>query len=850
MLRGWIVAASIAGLCFPSSLQAEQVASSLMDRLGLGGGQQDQQPQRQPAQLTPQQHQRLQQQRLYQQQQQQRLQQHEHAQQQQQPQPEFRNDAQVRLAANESSTQPRTKRTTKSNAKSQSDGSFFSRFKLPSLMPKKNTGYAPAPANRGKSGPPMPYDESDFQTEQRPRQSTPQASTAKRTVSATAPQTAPRSTASSAPADQSASRVPRSSPAVRERRNELAEALTDLSPERQPVRSEPAPIAADAVPMPDVAESEELPSYLAEEPVARSPRPQAPARSNDIRDALLGNGQLAPAAAAPTARADEADSLLGAVPDPAATVKQSAPANPVRAISTKTAEPIGAVAAEQSKRPVASSALAANGIRPKQGVLYTSKHPVIASNIAGPQQIIVGRQAEYKVTLVNSGDVAANELTAVIAAPAEADLIDAVASNGEVERFAPEAGQAGEITWRLYELAPGASQTLTLQLVPRSGRQFELGVEWSHAPVGGQAVVEVQEPKLQIEIAGPSDVLYGQSQRYALTLTNPGNGAAENVGIELTPPGGGPDSLVRHNVGLLAAGESKKIELELTAREAGELPIKAVATATGDLRAETVKSVLCRKAELQVDWRGPDKKFAGSVATYYFRVRNPGTAAADQVSVEVALPAGAEVVETSGGHSWDAKRRTVSWNAASLNAGEERFMELQCRMDQPGVNNMEIVAKSAAGDLRDAKSAAITVEALADLKLVIADPQGVVPVGELAEYEIRIQNHGMTAARGVNVVAMFSAGLDPSHVEGGQHSINDGRVAFRTIDNLPAGGETVLRIHAKATQSGTHVFRAEVACEELEVKLAAEETTRFFTEEDRWADASTAYAEEGETTTR
>ena len=70
------------------------------------------------------------------------------------------------------------------------------------------------------------------------------------------------------------------------------------------------------------------------------------------------------------------------------------------------------------------------------------------------------------------------------------------------------------------------------------------------------------------------------------------------------------------------------------------------------------------------------------------------------------------------------------------------------------------------------------------------------------------------------------------------------------MGTLTPGSETVFKIHAKATASGTHVFRAEVACQELDVKLAAEETTRFFTEEDRWADASTAYAEEQGTTTR
>jgi hypothetical protein len=232
------------------------------------------------------------------------------------------------------------------------------------------------------------------------------------------------------------------------------------------------------------------------------------------------------------------------------------------------------------------------------------------------------------------------------------------------------------------------------------------------------------------------------------------------------------------------------------------------------------------------------------VATYYFRVRNPGTAPAEQVAVQVNLPAGAELVEASEGHAWDADRRAIMWKGAGLNAGEERFMQVQCRMSQPGVNKMELSAQTASGDLSDIKSVPITVEALADLKLDVSDPKGVVPVGDMAVYEVRIKNRGQSAARGVTVVAMFSEGIDPSHVEGGQHTIRDGRVSFRMIDNLAAGSETVFKIHAKASKSGTHVFRTEVACEELEVKLAAEETTRFFTEEERWADASTAYADE------
>ena len=44
-----------------------------------------------------------------------------------------------------------------------------------------------------------------------------------------------------------------------------------------------------------------------------------------------------------------------------------------------------------------------------------------------------------------------------------------------------------------------------------------------------------------------------------------------------------------------------------------------------------------------------------------------------------------------------------------------------------------------------------------------------------------------------------------------------------------AGVKTIRRAHA--VQPGTHIFRAEVLCRDLEIKLAAEETTRFYTDD-------------------
>jgi hypothetical protein len=101
-------------------------------------------------------------------------------------------------------------------------------------------------------------------------------------------------------------------------------------------------------------------------------------------------------------------------------------------------------------------------------------------------------------------------------------------------------------------------------------------------------------------------------------------------------------------------------------------------------------------------------------------------------------------------------------------------------------------------------------------------------VGEEAVYEIIVQNRGANTAQDVNIVALFSDGMEPIAAEGAMSEVADGRVSFHTIDSLPVGRQMVLRIRAQAVRAGNHVFRAEVLCRDLEIKLAAEETTRFF----------------------
>src|SRR5262249_20313589 len=154
------------------------------------------------------------------------------------------------------------------------------------------------------------------------------------------------------------------------------------------------------------------------------------------------------------------------------------------------------------------------------------------------------------------------------------------------------------------------------------------------------------------------------------------------------------------------------------------------------LTSEASKEIFCRKPELEVDYRGPATKYSGTLATYYIRVRNPGTAPADDVIVKATVPDGADFVSASDGQSYDAQNREVSWRVGTLSPGDDNYLELKCTLKTPGTNRVKIAAVSGISDLADNKVAETNVEAIADLKLDVTDPSGPVAVGTQAVYEI------------------------------------------------------------------------------------------------------------------
>ncbi|MGA2253570.1 MAG: hypothetical protein ABSG53_02825 [Thermoguttaceae bacterium] len=518
---------------------------------------------------------------------------------------------------------------------------------------------------------------------------------------------------------------------------------------------------------------------------------------------------------------------------------------PTIAQRTPTAAAPPAEAPPSAAAPIEPSRLAtakpANDAAQEPNVVIDHKSPLLTAETIGPRKIVVGKEAAYEILLQNSGDLAAEEVTVTIALPDWAEVAGASASSGEVHSMQQD--HRDPCRWVLGRIEARSKEKLSLKIIPKQSKPFELAVRWDFKQAPSQAMIEVQEPKLTMRLDGPREVLFGKREVYKLKLGNSGNGAAENVLLTLMPLNAGDTHPISHRLGTINAGDERAIEIELTARQAGNLTIRVEANSDGGAHVDLAERVLVHRAALQIEAEGPAVQYVGTPANYKIHVRNPGDAPAKNIKLTAKLPTGVKFVSGSEGAisetSVDGSK--VRWTVDQLPPGEQRVLELRCTLALSGANHLEITS-SADGDVVAAADVITRVEAMADLRLEVKDPEGPVPVGSDATYELHVRNRGTKAAENVEVLVYFSNGVEPVSADGQTNHISPGQVVFDRIPVVPPAAELVLKVKAKAGVAGNHVFRAEVHCKTMGIRLVGEEATHFYQDGPNLQQATTAPA--------
>lgn len=450
--------------------------------------------------------------------------------------------------------------------------------------------------------------------------------------------------------------------------------------------------------------------------------------------------------------------------------------------------------------------------------------PVLLVETSGPREITLGKPGLYEVLVRNIGRGAGNRVRVTIALPIWAEVVEQIPANGTVD--VTKDGPTQNVVWMIEQIDPQKEERLRLKLVPRESKPIELAVQYTLLAPVNETKIEVREPKLAIRVEGPAQALFGRAELYRLEIANTGTGEADNVVLSLLPLGTGQKTPAKQNLGSIPAGEKRVVEVELLPRQTGDLQIQMEVTADGGIRSQLEHVVTVIRPALEVVVEGPALQFVNQDDRYHIIVRNPGTAPAENVRIQVTCPESVEpdLMALKGGK---AVGDVLEWVLTLLPPGKEEVIEIPCHF--AGTGNVRLLVQATAEGNLTAQGEYLTqIQAVADLALRVEDPPRPVPVGKDGMYQVIIENRGSKAATDVRVVGFFSEGIEPVAAKGVPHKIVPGQVVFEPISKIGPGEKIVLEIQARAQKAGNHVFRAELRCPSSDIRLAAEETTRYY----------------------
>lgn len=450
-------------------------------------------------------------------------------------------------------------------------------------------------------------------------------------------------------------------------------------------------------------------------------------------------------------------------------------------------------------------------------MVVTSEIPGIRVITEGPSEILIRELTQYEVRVENRGSIDATGVIVRTALPPWAEVTSHSVSVGSITPIGEESD--GQVEWIIDSLPAGVVERLFVRIRAVKPGAFDVATNWTSLPQTHSATITVREPKLSIEIEGPDEIIHGKTQKYRVRVMNPGDGMASNVMFTLAPDA---DDAMEQPIGNIPAGKEVSFEIELTARDQGELKIQGTASGDLDLSARADKSVAVASAKIDATLTGPPLKYQGTDAVYQLLVTNSGRAISESIAAEVRIPAGVEYL--GGIESARVQGDRLIWNVKSLSPGESLNYELNCRMAQTGNHRLTFNCNGTAAG-RATVGLETVVEAIADLKLAVFDPPAPAAVGAEVTYEIVIDNRGSKAAENVRIVAQFGHGIEPLRIVGHAGDVVTGQVLFAPIERIEPASQVRMKIVAKADKPGDHRFRAEVRSGET--VLVAEEATVY-----------------------
>ena len=459
--------------------------------------------------------------------------------------------------------------------------------------------------------------------------------------------------------------------------------------------------------------------------------------------------------------------------------------------------------------------------------------PEVKLDIAAPKSAGVGQPFPVTVSLTNTGKVDARAGQVRVALPAGVAL--------ERSEPPPSRQDGTGLFFDLPSVAVGKKQDVTMQLRPANLGAATVTAEATtgdRLQAETKATTQVEKGKLAVVVEVPPAALANERLPVRVSVTNSGSTPALNTtawarlddGLKHAT-GQNPVELA---VGTLAPGQTKTLDLPLTASAAGRYGVRVTATADGSVAASSdAVAVSVRRAELKVAVVGPKLTYLNQDFTWTVGVANSGDSAVSNVAVRATLPPEVKLKDADGGKSTAG---SVEWSVAELKPGEQRTYKLTltaAKLTDRAALTVVAQADAASGSekptgdpVQARGAAAVAVIGTPAVMLEVATPPGIVEVGKRVTYKVRVKNQGTVSARNLEVAAFVPAELKVRSTTPEARNEPGGKLGFASVDELRPGETLTFTVEVEAAQPGDARFRAEVRAAHLTAALKEEQATR------------------------
>jgi uncharacterized repeat protein (TIGR01451 family) len=463
--------------------------------------------------------------------------------------------------------------------------------------------------------------------------------------------------------------------------------------------------------------------------------------------------------------------------------------------------------------------------RPGPRELEGAQAPSLAIEKTAPTEIQVGKECTFTIHVRNVGQSAAHDVEVIDTVPAGVSLVSASPR--------AEEGAAGQLIWKIGSLESGEDAKFEITMMPTDEGEIGSVARVRFAAQASARTVSTR-PQLALRTTTAPKVMIGDQVALSIELSNPGSGSATGVMLLQNVPEGlehvAGESL-EFEVGTLAPGETRQLELTMTAKQAGIIRNTLTAHADANLEVHDTAEFEVVAPGLAVAVDGPKRRYLDREATYTFSVDNPGTAAAKDVVLTSYLPQGMKFVSANNAGQYDPNSHSVSWGLAELPAKELGEVELVAVPVEAGDHSIRVEGSASQGLSHKAEQN-VQVEGLAAILFEVVDVEDPIEVGGETAYEVRVVNQGSAASTNVRIAVLLPPDMNAVSANGPTRSaIEPGRVVFAPLSKLAPKADTTYTIKVQANRPGDQRIRVQVVTDEMRSPVTKEESTRVYSDE-------------------